>query len=140
MNKAMLIGRLGKDAEKKQFDNGVLKCSFTLATSERHTDKDSGEKKEVTEWHNIVAWGKLGELCGQYCKKGDLVYVEGKIKNNVYEDNGVKKNFTTIEAQKVEFLTRREEKSAEMGNKTTERVSVAEFSGNVSSDDEGLPF
>ena len=132
MNKVVLLGRLGKDAEVKKFENGV-KCTFTLATSERWTDKVTGEKKESTEWHNIAVWGKLAEICGKYCKKGDNVLVEGKLKTHQWEDNGVKKSMVTVEASQVEFLT----------PKNVEKKDIPEvpaFDEAGAMNDDGLPF
>ena len=108
MNKAVLIGRIGKDAEEKKFDNGMVKATFPVATSEKRTNKE-GEKVEQTEWHNIVAWGKLGEICAKYCKKGDPVCVEGLIRYSKWEQEGVTKYMTTIEATNVELLGRKPE-------------------------------
>lgn len=96
VNKVILIGRTGKDPEVKNFDNGGAICNFSLVTSEKFTDK-SGEKKEITEWHNIVISGKLAAIAGGMVKKGDLVYIEGKKKTRSWEDNaGVKHQLCEI--------------------------------------------
>jgi len=76
INKVILIGRLGKDPEIRSTPSGTSVARFSLATDEKYTDRN-GEKQERTEWHNIAAWGKLGEICGQYLRKGKLVYIEG---------------------------------------------------------------
>jgi single-strand DNA-binding protein len=91
INKAILIGRLGKDPEVRYTPDGQMVTSFGLATDEQWKDKN-GEKMQRTEWHNITAWGKLAEICGEYLKKGSLIYVEGKIQSNRYEDkDGIKR-------------------------------------------------
>lgn len=91
INKAILIGRLGKDPEVRYTPDGQMVTSFGLATDEQWKDKN-GEKVQKTEWHNITAWGKLAEICGEYLKKGSLIYVEGKIQSNRYEDkDGIKR-------------------------------------------------
>lgn len=99
MNKLMIIGYVGKDPELK----GEA-CNFTVATSERWKDK-SGEDQERTEWHNVVAFGKLGEICNKYVVKGKQVFVEGKLRTNVVEGkDGTKKYFTNLIASEVTFL------------------------------------
>jgi len=96
VNKAILIGRLGKDPELRYPQGGDSVCNFSIATSEKWKDK-SGEKKEKTVWHNIVIWGKLAEIANQYMKKGSRVYLEGAIENRSYEDKqGVKKYVSEV--------------------------------------------
>jgi single-strand DNA-binding protein len=104
VNKAILIGNLGRDPELRYTQNGQAVVNFTLATSENWTDK-SGERMERTEWHRIVVWGKVGELCAQYLSKGRTVYVEGRIQTREWEDKDGNKRYTTeINAQTVQFL------------------------------------
>jgi len=104
VNKAILIGNLGRDPELRYTQNGQAVVNFTLATSENWTDK-SGQRVERTEWHRIVVWGKVGELCAQYLSKGRTVYVEGRIQTREWEDKEGNKRFTTeINAQTVQFL------------------------------------
>ena len=105
INKAILIGRLGSDPEVRYTPSGAAVANFSIATSEEWKDKDTGEKKERTEWHRIVAWRKLGELCGEYLSKGRQVYVEGRIQTRSWDDqNGNKKYMTEIVATDVQFL------------------------------------
>jgi single-strand DNA-binding protein len=105
VNKAILIGNLGRDPELRYTQNGQAVVNFTLATSESWNDKSSGEKVERTEWHRIVVWGKVGELCAQYLTKGRSVYVEGRIQTREWEDKeGQKRRTTEINAQSVKFL------------------------------------
>ena len=106
VNKVILIGRLGKDPETRYMTNGEAVCNATLATSENWKDK-GGETKESTEWVNIEAWGRLGEVCQEYLKKGSLIYIEGRLKTDKYEDKGETKYFTKIVAQSLEFLDKK---------------------------------
>jgi len=104
VNKAILVGNLGRDPELRYTQGGQPVVNFPLATSESWTDK-SGEKQERTEWHRIVVWGKVGENCAQYLSKGRTVYVEGRIQTREWEDKEGQKRYTTeINAQTVQFL------------------------------------
>ncbi len=108
INKVILVGRLGKDPEVRSTPSGTSVAKFTVATDEKFTDRN-GEKQERTEWHNIAAWGKLGEICGQYLKKGKLVYIEGSIRTESWDDkeSGQKKYRTEIVANTMKMLDRR---------------------------------
>jgi len=101
VNKVIIVGNLGKDPEVKAVGQNTV-ANFSLATSESYT-KD-GQKQEKTEWHKIVAWGKLAELAGQYLKKGRQVYVEGKLQTREYEKDGQKRYSTEIVANNITFL------------------------------------
>lgn len=104
VNKVLLIGRLGQDPELRYTAGGSAVCNFSLATSENWQDKN-GQKQERTEWHRVVIWGKLGELCNQYLKKGRQAYVEGKLQTRSWEDKTGQKRYTTeINATNVKFL------------------------------------
>lgn len=103
VNKVIIIGRLGKDPELRRTQSGTAVCSFTVATSSKHTDKQ-GQAVEETEWHNIVAWSKTAELCCQYIFKGSKVYIEGRLKTRSWDDNGQKRYTTEIVANDVKFL------------------------------------
>ncbi len=104
LNKAMLIGHLGKDPDMRFTQSGMAVANFTMATSEVWTDKATNEKKERTEWHRIVAFGKLGEICGQYLAKGKQVYIEGRIQTRSWEQDGVTKYTTEIVANDMQML------------------------------------
>ncbi len=96
INKVTLIGNLGKDPELRYTSSGVAVASFTLATNETWKDPE-GNVQERTQWHNIVAWRKLAEICGEYLKKGSKIYLEGKLQYRNYDDkNGVKRYVTEI--------------------------------------------
>lgn len=104
VNKVILVGRLGQDPELRYTPSGMAVCNFTLATSESWTDKN-GEKQERTEWHRVVIWGKLAELCNQYLSKGRQAYLEGALQTRSWEDKeGVKRYTTEIVAKTVQFL------------------------------------
>jgi single-strand DNA-binding protein len=104
VNKVILIGHLGRDPELRYTPGGQATASFTLATSERWTDKN-GQRQERTEWHNIVVWAKLAELANQYLKKGSPAYIEGRITNRSWDDrDGNKKYKTEIVANTIQFL------------------------------------
>tara|TARA_R100000963_G_scaffold29150_1_gene20280 strand:+ start:746 stop:1210 length:465 start_codon:yes stop_codon:yes gene_type:complete len=97
INKVILIGRLGAKPEYKQFDNGGSKARFNLATSEKWNDKNTGEKKERTEWHRVILWNKLADIGNQYLSKGSQVYIEGKLENEEYQDKqGITRRVTQV--------------------------------------------
>lgn len=103
LNKVMLIGNLGKDPEIQTFDSGAKKAAFSIATTEKYTNRD-GQKAESTEWHNIVCWNKLADLAENYLRKGKQIYVEGKIKTRSWEEDGKKRYITEIEALSIQML------------------------------------
>ena len=104
LNRVQLIGRLGRDPESKFTPTGKKVTNFSLAVSQRW--KANGESKEYTEWVNIEAWGRLGEVCQEYLKKGSLVYLDGRLKTEKYEDRGGEiKYFTKVVAQFLQFLS-----------------------------------
>lgn len=105
INKVMLIGRLGKDPEVRYTPSGASVANFSIATSEEWKDKETGEKQERTEWHRIVAWRRLGEICGEYLRKGSQVYIEGRLQTRSWEDRDGNKRYTTeIVAQNMQML------------------------------------
>jgi len=106
LNRVQLIGRLGKDPESKLTPTGKRVAHFSIAVSNRWKSRD-GETKESTEWINVEAWGRLAEVCQEYLKKGSLVYVEGRLKTDKYEDKGDTKYFTKVVAQMAQFLDSR---------------------------------
>jgi single-strand DNA-binding protein len=104
VNKAILIGRLGKDPEVRYTPDGTMVTNFNLATDEQWKDKN-GEKVQKTEWHRIVTFGKLAEICGNYLVKGKLVFIEGRIQTRAWEDkDGVKRYTTEIVASDMKML------------------------------------
>lgn len=104
LNKVQIIGRVGKDPELRYSTNGDAIASFTIATSEKYKDKQTGEAIEKTEWHNISAFRRLGEVVGEYVRKGSLIYIEGKIHTRKYEKDGVTHYATGIIASEMKML------------------------------------
>lgn len=104
LNKSLVIGRLGQDVELKYLESGMAVANFSVATTESWNDKD-GKKQERTDWHNIVVWDKLAELCNQYLKKGSQCYVEGKMQTRSWDTkDGGKAYRTEVVAKTVQFL------------------------------------
>jgi single-strand DNA-binding protein len=104
VNKVILVGNLGRDVELRHTPGGSAVAKFSVATNEKWKDK-AGQLQEHTEWHNIVAWGKLAEFCGTYLSKGRQIYVEGTIRTRTYDDEkGNKRYFTEVRAQTIQLL------------------------------------
>jgi single-strand DNA-binding protein len=114
INKVILIGRLGRDTEMRYTGGGTPVCNFSLATDESYTDK-SGERQKKTEWHNIVAWGKLAEQCQNLLSKGKLAYVEGRLQTREWNDrDGNKRRTTEIVINRMRVLTPRGDPALDM--------------------------
>lgn len=142
VNKVILIGNVGKDAEVRYIDNGTAVATFSLATSETYTAKN-GEKVTTTEWHNIVVWRALAEFAGKYIQKGRQVYVEGQLRSRSYDDkDGNKRYVTEILANTVQLLGRKEGNGgapADYSKPETSSVSETnDFEASDAADD--LPF
>jgi single-strand DNA-binding protein len=106
LNRVQLIGRLGKDPEGKFTPTGKQVTRFSLAVTNRWKTRD-GETKEYTEWINIEAWGRLGQVCQEYLKKGSLVYLDGRLKTDRYEDQGENKYYSKVVALQMQMLDRK---------------------------------
>jgi single-strand DNA-binding protein len=104
VNKAILIGRLGKDPEVRNLENGATVANFTMATTETYKDRTTGERKEITEWHNIVLWRGLADVADKYLHKGDLVYIEGRIRTRSWEKDGVTRYTTEVVGDNMNML------------------------------------
>ena len=142
INKVIIVGNLGKDPEVSYIPSGAAVAKFSVATSETWKDKTTGEKKERTEWHRIVAWDKLGEICGKYLSKGRQVYIEGKLQTHSYDDKeGVKRYVTEIIAQDVQFLggNRDSSDSGRSGGGPAQREPTGGGRGPAAGDDD-IPF
>lgn len=134
INKVTLVGHLGKSPETKYFPTGGSSTTFTLATSVHWVDKSTGEKKEKTEWHRIVAYNKIGENAQQFLNKGDLVYVEGSLQTRTYQDaTGVERYIVEIVANTIRYL--RNAKSS--SNPVAKEESIG-YSNDFNTDD--VPF
>ncbi len=109
INKVILIGNLGKDPEVRHLENGAIVANFSIATSEIYIDKNTGEKKVNTDWHDIVAWKNLAEITEKYLKKGHKVYIEGKLKKRSWQDKEGNTRYTTeIIAENISILSKPE--------------------------------
>ncbi|MDP4683291.1 MAG: single-stranded DNA-binding protein [Crocinitomicaceae bacterium] len=145
VNKVILIGNLGKDPEVRRLENGSVVANFSIATSEVFTDKATGEKREVTDWHDIVVWRGLAEVTEKYLKKGYKVYVEGKLKKRSWQDKEGNTRYTTeILAEEMTILSRPEgsEKSENKSPYTSgDGPSNPSPMDNITNDSaDGLPF
>ena len=115
VNKAILVGNLGKDPELRYTPSGTAVCTFSLATTDRFKNKQ-GEQQDRTEWHNIVVWAGLAEICGKYLTKGKQVYIEGRIQNRSYDDrDGNKRYISEIVATEMQMLGRAGEQGGGSG-------------------------
>jgi single-strand DNA-binding protein len=109
INKVILVGNLGRDPEIRYTANGAAVANFSIATSERWKDKNTGEMQDRTEWHRIVAWGRLAEICGEYLSKGRQVYIEGRLQTREWEDKDGNKRYTTeVVANEMKMLGTRD--------------------------------
>lgn len=147
LNKVMLIGHTGDDVKVKYFENGGAVGNFPLATNEVYTNKTTGERVENTEWHNIVVRNKAAEICEKYLKKGDKVYVEGRIKTRRWtDDKGIERYTTEIQCLDFTFLTPRsggtdtQAGTRPASNTQAQRPSQESVSKNPDGDSDDLPF
>jgi len=145
VNKVILIGRLGKDPELKYTASGTPFCRFSMATDESWNDKGTGERQERTEWHNIVVWDRLAEICNQYLTKGKLIYVEGSLQTREWDDQeGNKRRTTEVRARDMVMLSGGAGESAGGGQR---RTAAADMGGSGASaaptstiTDDDIPF
>lgn len=145
LNKVILIGNLGDDVKMHHFDDKNCIGRFPIATNESYTLRETGERVTQTEWHRIVTRNKLAELCERFLSKGDSVYVEGKIKTRKWNDNGVDRYQTEIQAESIQFLnTKKSENQSNTLNtpkpNTTTQNPVVEEKDNSSDELDDLPF
>jgi len=139
VNKVILVGRLGQNPEVKYTPSGAAVANFSVATNESWTDK-SGQKQERTEWHRVVVWGKLAELCAQYLTKGKQAYVEGRLQTRQWQDKEGQTKYTTeVQAQTVQFLGASQGQSNQQNyNEKPAGVTSAAGPGNASFDSSGF--
>jgi single-strand DNA-binding protein len=138
VNKAILIGNLGKDPELRYTPGGQAVASFSLATGEKWRDKD-GVMQDRTEWHNIVVWGRQAEIAKEYLAKGRQVYVEGRIQTRSWEDKDGNKRYTTeIVAQKLSFLGSRGDQAG--GETPSGEAPASPPEADLTEEDDDLPF
>lgn len=145
INKVILVGNLGKDPEIRHLENGVSLARFPIATSETYTDRQTNEKRTITEWHNVVLWRKLAEIAEKFLSKGKQVYIEGKLKTRQWTDSEGKTRYTTeIVGDNIQLLGRapQDNQGAQQGTYASQEEkpatnSVAEPDVNMEDD---LPF
>ena len=140
VNKVILVGNLGRDPEVRAMQTGSRVCNLSIATGESWKDKATGERKEKTEWHRVVFYGRLAEIAGDYLKKGSQVYVEGKLQTRKWEDKEGKERWTTeIIANQMQMLGERMSQGASNQNNVTKPNSSSnEFVDEEFDDD--IPF
>lgn len=141
VNKVILLGNLGKDPELKELPSGTKMTTFTMATTERYKDRQ-GAQQEKTEWHNVVAWGPLADICAKYLHKGKQVYIEGKIQTRTYDDrDGNKRYMTEIVANEMQMLGRPGDQGGSGRDWATSTAGVDDFGGERGSEEwEEPPF
>ena len=136
VNKVILLGNLGRDPEVRFTQGGTPVANFTMATTDRWSDP-SGEKKEKTEWHRIVVWGKQAEIAGEYLRKGRPVFIEGSLQTREWTDRDGNKRYTTeVRAQRLQLLGRPDDRGAAAGGPAADETP--EPSGEIADDD--IPF
>jgi len=145
VNKVIIVGNVGRDPEVRYTQSGKAVASFSVATSERFQDKE-GQPQERTEWHRVVAWGRLAEICGEYLRKGKQIYVEGRLQTRDWEDKDGHKRYTTeVIANVMQMLGRRGEDGGATTDEGSSRGSSAggdpmsQVPAGGASDDE-IPF
>lgn len=145
VNKVIIVGHLGNDPEMRTMPNGEQVANISVATSESWIDKNSGEKKEVTEWHRIVFYRRQAEICGQYLQKGSQVYIEGRLKTRKWQDNNGQDRYTTeIQGDVLQMLGNRQNEQSQQNkpqpqpkpNKPDPLSAAAEQDGF----DDDIPF
>lgn len=139
INKAIIVGNLGADPEIRYTQNGSPVATFNVATTERWRDKENNQQ-ESTEWHRIVAWRKLAEICGEYLHKGSRVYIEGKIQTRKWQDQSGNDRYTTeIVAREMKMLDRRESGAGSSAGASQDRSS-SEPSSSYHDMGDDVPF
>ena len=137
VNKVIIVGHLGNDPEMRSMPNGEAVANISVATSEAWTDKNTGERREVTEWHRIVFYRKLAEICGQYLKKGAQVYIEGRLRTRKWQDqNGQDRYTTEIQGDVMQMLGTRPQ-SADGANNPQ---PMPQQDASVNAFDDSIPF
>lgn len=137
-NRVILMGNLGQDPEIRQMPNGSTACTLSLATSETWKDKQTGEKQERTDWHRVVAFGKLAEIMGEYLKKGNPVLIEGQLRVRQWEKDGQKRTTVEVLASEMQMLGGR---SSSPADSLPERMSPSETpNGGMPDFNDDVPF
>ncbi len=139
INKVILIGNLGDEVKMHYFDDQNCVGRFPIATSESYTNKQTGEKITNTDWHNIVVRNGLAKVCEKYLSKGDKVYVEGKLKNRQWEQDGVKRYATEVQVNEMTMLTPKKEGQMNASSPQDVNPSIPQNQGIIEENDD-LPF
>jgi len=140
VNHVILVGNVGKDPELRYTPSGTAIASLSIATSESWKDKQTGEKQERTEWHRVEAFGKMAEIIGEYVKKGSQVYIEGKLRTDEYEKDGIKRYSTKIIADQMQMLgSKSDDRAKPQGKPTKDGPQPGQGSAGEFQDDE-IPF
>ena len=144
VNRVILIGNLGKDPETRYTPSGDAICNITVATTESWKDKNSGEKKEATEWHRVGFFGKLAEIAGQYLKKGSQVYIEGSLRTRKWQDKDGQDRYTTeIRADVMKMLGSKgdgQQSEPQQRQQPTQRQQPPKHGGAFDDFDDSIPF
>lgn len=143
INKVILVGNLGKDPEIRYLEGGTAVANFTLATSESYTDKNTSERKTITEWHNVVFWRGLAEVAEKYLKKGNQVYIEGKLRTRKWQDkDGVDRYTTEIVGETMQMLGKKDDNASSTSSSQQNQPSTSS-SPEIEKEDtqaDDLPF
>ncbi len=146
VNKVIILGRLGADPELRSSPSGVTTCNLSIATSINWTDKNSGDKKEKTEWHRVVFFGRPAEVIDQYMKKGQQLYVEGRLETSKYEKDGIERFSTNIIGESFNFIsgssTQMDDSTQNEFNQTPSQNENMSSESNTKKDDfdDDIPF
>lgn len=144
VNKVILIGNLGKDPEVRHLENGAVVANFSIATSETYTDRTTGERRENTDWHNIVVWRGLAEVVEKYVKKGHKVYIEGRLKTRSWQDKDGNTRYTTeVLADELTMLSRPDQpmqNNEAPYNSSGTPENPTKVDDIINNDDDDLPF
>lgn len=141
VNKVILIGNLGRDPEVRTLENGAKVARFSLATTESYNDRNTGQRVDQTEWHNIVLWRGLAEIAERYLRKGNQVYIEGKIQTRSYQDkDGITKYSTEIIGQNMNMLGGRQSPSEQSFNSSDQASSQVDTPTDLPEETDDLPF
>ena len=141
VNKVILIGNLGKDPEVRFLPSGSAVCNFSVATSESWKDKQTGQKQEKTEWHNISMFGKLAEIAGEYLRKGSKVYIEGSIQTRKWQDKDGNDRYTTdIKARDMQMLDSKGDRPQSTDSGQSQSGTAQGGNGPAPDFDDDIPF
>lgn len=147
VNKVILIGNLGKDPEVRHLDNGAAVANFSIATTESYKDRNTGQRVDQTEWHNIVLWRGLAEVAEKYLNKGDSVYIEGKLRTRSWEKDGITRYTTEIVGDQMTMLSGKKNNNDGGqpsndggGNQSSQSTESASQTPDTNSEMDDLPF